>query len=226
MSNYPLFNLDPFRLAVFDLDDTLYSAEHNLKEAILFDCLVAAAKKQGIPVDEEDIVGSLFTHDEHGRDELSRQFAAGNFDMDVLVEHFKELDISMLKPCEYTIKLLEAMPLKRVIVTDSPDLHSERVLERLAKKHLFEEVCSSTSRGFVFKPHASVFTNCLERHKVQAKESFIVEDSILNIKGAKQQGMSTVLVGPKWQDYCPEADAAYPDVLTFLEHCRFENKPL
>lgn len=219
---YSTCELSSINLAVFDQDDTLYSYSHGLKELILNNCLLSEAVSQSVNYDADDLGGTLFRLDDKGQDEMTRLFRKNKFSMDRIAERYATLDISSLKPCLETIKLLSKISCKKIVCTDSPDIHAERVLEQLNKTHLFDEVCTGTSRGFMFKPFNGVYIGILERHKVDAKNVLFVEDSPINLKPAKELGMMTVLVGPKWQDVFEYVDYAYPDVLTFLRHCEID----
>lgn len=90
---------------------------------------------------------------------------------------------------------LESLPQTKVIFTNSSRAHTDRVLEALGIADLFEQVFDIRVAGYMPKPYLEPYHRVLECLGLPGKSCVMVEDSIANLKPAKQLGMTTVLVG-------------------------------
>jgi len=103
-----------------------------------------------------------------------------------------------LKPDDQLRTILENIPIKKWIFTNSDRAHSERVLNVLGLQGLFENIIDVVSLNFYNKPNPIVYTRALEiTGNIQPSQSMFFEDTPRNLIPAKQLGMRTVLVGNK-----------------------------
>jgi putative hydrolase of the HAD superfamily len=91
-------------------------------------------------------------------------------------------------------RMLAGIPLSKVIFTNATEEHAWRVLTVLGVARHFERIIDVRSMGFKSKPHKEAYLRILDILEAQPGECLIIEDSLRNLRPAKEVGMVTVLV--------------------------------
>ena len=95
---------------------------------------------------------------------------------------------------EEVLKSLKEMGLKIGLISNAPGIFPINVLRRYGLDKYMDYMVTSYQVG-VIKPHPKIFKTALEKLNVQPNEAIFVGDTPpIDIKGAKQVGMKTVLV--------------------------------
>jgi putative hydrolase of the HAD superfamily len=114
---------------------------------------------------------------------------------------------------------LQSLPQRRVVFTNSSVCHSERVLQALGLRDLFEDIFDIRIANYLPKPYPDPYRAVLEQLGAEAGECIMVEDTPENLLTAKQLGMGTVLVGPRdmtdYVDVQIDHAAQMPEAMTF-----------
>ncbi len=189
---------------LFDLDNTLYSAERdvlNLMDQRINDYMHEVV---GIPLEQVDTLrrdywqrygvtmGGLMRHHQVDPEDYLRY--VHDIDVDSRIAPDPELRAALL-----------TLRQRRSVFTNSSVCHSERVLAALGLRDLFEEIYDIRFAGYRPKPYPDFYRAVLDHLGAAAEECIMVEDSPENLQTAKTLGMGTVLVGNR-----PAAD--YVDV--------------
>lgn len=90
---------------------------------------------------------------------------------------------------------LSALPGQRLIFTNAPERHAERVLRHLQVDDLFHGVFHIEAAELRPKPDPLTFDRMVERHGVDPARAAFFEDTEANLAPAHALGMTTVLVG-------------------------------
>mmetsp|Transcript_18791 Transcript_18791/g.23059 ORF Transcript_18791/g.23059 Transcript_18791/m.23059 type:complete len:289 (-) Transcript_18791:254-1120(-) len=110
----------------------------------------------------------------------------------------ENLNFSLLGGCnEDVISMLEACPLKLVAFSNAPRLYALRVLRELGLDKVFtdDRVFAVDDVLPACKPEKEAFQKVMNAIGVKdPSECIMVEDSMKNIRSAKELGMSTVLI--------------------------------
>jgi putative hydrolase of the HAD superfamily len=195
---------------LFDLDNTLYSAEQELFSLI----------DQRINRYMRDVVGIP-----HGEvDELRRSYwRRYGVTMRGLMHHHgvdpedylafvHDVDIAgLLRPDPALRRALEILPQRRMVFTNSTIAHSERVLHALGINDMFEKIFDIRVADYLPKPYPEPYHAVLSLLGAPAERCIMVEDSPENLKTAKELGMGTILVGGKPPE--PFVDVAIPSAV-------------
>jgi len=181
-------------ILLFDLDNTLYAAERELFPLIDERINRFMNEVVGIPLTEVDslrrsywqrygvTMQGLMQH--HGVD--PEEYLAFVHDIDIS---------SRLQPDPALRAALSAVPLRKVIFTNSSRDHSERVLNVLGIAGQFEEIFDIRVANYLPKPSPEPYHAVLEQIGLPAAACIMVEDSPDNLRTAKDLGMGTILVG-------------------------------
>ncbi len=178
---------------IFDLDNTLYPVEagitrqsgHRMRR-FLKDRLAIADDDEARALQQRyfreyglTLVG-LIRH--HGVD------AQDYFD------HVYDLDLSGLTPSPALAAALAALPGQRLVHTNSPTEHAERVLARLGCSGQIDAIYSIRDAEFRAKPAAAAYRRLVERHAVVPERAAMFEDMPRNLRPARRLGMGTVWI--------------------------------
>ena len=90
--------------------------------------------------------------------------------------------------------VLQRLPGRKLVFSNSPVHYSRAVLELLRVADLFEDVFSIEATGYRPKPDRVGFQRLLRKHSLAPQRCVMVEDNLDNLKAAKRLGMKTVWV--------------------------------
>jgi len=183
------------RTIFLDLDDTLYPSSSGVWDAIGLRINAYIEERLGIPSDR---VAAL-------RDEYFRSYGTtlnglvANYHIDPgdYLSFVHDLPLEdRLRPDPDLRRMLEALPQKRVILTNASRQHAERVLDLLGVRHTIDQVIDILALGLTNKPKPEAFRRAQAlAEEPEAAACVVVDDSLRNLLAAAGLGMTTVLVG-------------------------------
>ncbi|HEY0602374.1 MAG TPA: pyrimidine 5'-nucleotidase [Herpetosiphonaceae bacterium] len=203
------------RAILFDLDNTLYPASSGVMQTIDRRIGEYVQQRLGLPEDEAaQLRHYLYTtygttlrglQERHAGVETEEylQFVH-NIEIDKLLTFDAELDIA-----------LSRLHVPKLIFTNSPREHAERVLSAMQLTHHFEQIFDLRCFNFVAKPDPSCYEHVLAELGISGSEALLLEDTVLNLPPAKALGMTTILIAELPRD-CDSADYQVQHVLAGL----------
>jgi putative hydrolase of the HAD superfamily len=179
---------------LFDLDNTLYLPEHELFTLVDQRIISYMVEVVGIPrEDVDDLRRSYWQRYGLTMRGLMRHHG---IDPEDYLAYVHDVDVAgRLRPDPELRRALQALPLRRVIFTNSSFDHSERVLNALGLSDTFEEIFDIRVANYLPKPYPEPYRAVLSRIGTSADRCIMVEDSADNLRTAKDLGMGTILVG-------------------------------
>jgi len=139
------------------------------------------------------------------------------------------LDYAELLPKNPPLKdLLDSLDMPKYIFTNADRIHAEVCLDHIGIRDCFVDIIAfddivehvkketgatgpELMKSVFCKPDARAFEYAMKRANAEAGSTMFLDDSTANIKGAKEVGLQTVLVGSK--DLCEGADYAVENFL-------------
>jgi putative hydrolase of the HAD superfamily len=203
---------------LFDLDNTLYSPDRQL--FALMDKRINSYMHEvvGIPLEQVDELRRSYWQ----RYGVTMQGLMRHHQVDPedYLSYVHDIDVpGRLAPDPELRQALQSLTQRRVVFTNSSTCHSERVLQALGLRDLFEEIYDIRVAGYRPKPYPDPYRAVLEHLGAGASECIMVEDTPENLLTAKQLGMGTVLVGPRdtadYVDVQIDHAAQIPGAMTF-----------
>ena len=206
---------------LFDLDNTLYPEESGFMSQVESRMTDFVQKVTGLPRDEAFVLQKKY-YAEHGLTLTGLIRHHGVEPADFFALHH-DLSLEALVEDPELLVALAKLPGRRFVFTNADDRHAERVMARLGLTHLFDEVFHIHSFGYAPKPDPLGFQRMIDAHGMDPTTPAFFEDSVKNLKPAKDLGMTTVLVGPRARG----TEADYVDYKThklapFLNHARLK----
>jgi putative hydrolase of the HAD superfamily len=212
---------------VFDLDNTLYPHHLNLWKQ----------------VDERirDYIARFLaiTHDEAFRLQKEYYKRYGTSMRGLMTEHgmkpddflefVHQIDHSPLEPNAALGAAIEALPGRKLILTNGTRRHADAVLARLELDRHFEDVFDIMAAELEPKPSPQTYDRFLALYAVDAGKAAMFEDLARNLAVPHALGMTTVLVVPEHtrevfrEDWelagrdAPHVDHVTDDLVRFLQ---------
>ena len=203
---------------LFDLDDTLYAPQTGFAKAMGLVQHQALAKQLDVDVAEvKPILTKLV--EQYGGAPFTGLHKTKMIDMDRFIDEGFDLNYPSLKADLDVVAYLKALPGRKVVFTNSPQCHAQKVLKALGLNSVFDEagIFDVVRLNFESKPKSSAFDFVLSQLGVAPQNCVMVEDSLSNLKVAKDFGMTTVSVYAEGQKP-PFVDHGYPDLKSFLSN--------
>jgi putative hydrolase of the HAD superfamily len=179
---------------VFDLDNTLYSAECRLFHQIdrrmgeyiaaLLDMSYDDARglqKHYYRTYGTTLRGLMTNHDVDPRDYL---------------DYVHDIDLTAIDISPALDRAIARLPGRKVIFTNADRKHAEQIVARLGIARHFEGIFDIFDAGLVPKPDPGVYDVFIRRHEVRPDRAILFEDTAANLAPAAALGMTTVLVRP------------------------------
>jgi putative hydrolase of the HAD superfamily len=200
------------RLALFDLDDTLYAAGCGLWDAIGDRIERFMVERLGLPPAGVPALrrhyyqrfGTTLNGLRHEHQVDPHDYLA--FVHDVPLAQY-------LEPSPALDQMLARLPLKKAIFTNADAAHALRVLEHLRIAHHFPVIVDIHTLAYANKPELGAYHQALRLLAAEAGECVFIEDSLRNLLPARQLGMLTVLLSPAPRVAPAEVDLVIPHIL-------------
>lgn len=178
---------------MFDLDNTLYSEHTGLEIGVLKRINAFVAEYLAINAEEavlqrRDGVKHYGTTlewlmKEKGFSDVERYFA---------VIH-PENEAENLEPDAHLAAMLQKLPYKKIVLTNSPMEHAIRILEVLGVRSLFSGIYDIRFNQLVGKPHPDAFYRVLHAEGLLVEETVFIDDLPKYVQGYRDIGGRAIL---------------------------------
>jgi putative hydrolase of the HAD superfamily len=201
---------------IFDLDNTLYPSHAKLWPQV-----------------DERI--TLFLADLLGLDQMSARALQKYYytrygttlkglmdehaiDVHEFLDFVHSIDLSLLDPDPVLGLAIEALPGRKLILTNGSRQHALNVAGKLGILDHFEEIFDIVAADLVPKPEARTYERFLDKHGVDPTGAAMFEDLAKNLVVPSALGMTTVLVLPRSVDPFRETDEQAAVVAPYIHY--------
>ena len=189
----------PRRLAgidvwVFDLDNTLYPAGSDLWPKIDGRITSYIMAQQGLDGLSARAL-QKFYYQRHGTT-LRGLMEADGIEPEAFLAFVHDIDRTAVVANPALAAAIQALPGRKLILTNGSRSHALKTAEALGLAGLFEDVFDIVAGDLVPKPERGSYEGFLARHDVDPRRAAMFEDIPRNLLVPKALGMTTVLVVP------------------------------
>ena len=148
---------------------------------------------------------------------------------DRFLNYVHDVDHPELERDNELISLLRNLSGKKYIYTNAPYSHAKKILNVLGAFDLFDDILDIKKTDYIPKPDLTSFEIMQRKFGISfknVKKSIFIEDTVKNLKPAKQIGMSTVWIENKLN--CEEfkkdfsfVDYSFKNVKSFLKFVKY-----
>jgi len=111
--------------------------------------------------------------------------------------HFvHDIDRTSLAPNPALAEAIEALPGRKLVLTNGSHAHALATSKQLGIDHLFEDFFAIEHADYLPKPALQTYERFFQRHAVDPAKAAMFEDIVHNLEAPHAQGMLTVLVRP------------------------------
>lgn len=200
-----------YKVILFDLDETLYPRASSLMPVIGRRIEEYITTSVGIPPAQSEQLRKHW-RSTYGTALRGLMVEGYPVDVDDYLHYVHDVPLEgVIEPRPDVRGMLLAIPLRRIVLTNSNREHASRVLAHVNLADCFERIIDIRAMNFINKPDPQAYRTALEMLGVGAHEVILVEDTPINTRPAKAMGMTTILVD------CPTSDDADYYVADVLE---------
>jgi putative hydrolase of the HAD superfamily len=180
---------------VFDLDNTLYPHHLNLWQQV--DERIREFVARFLDVGREEAFRVQKDYYRRYGTTMRGLMTEHGLNPDDFLDFVHEIDHSPLTPNPVLGAAIEALPGRKLILTNGTRKHADAVIRRLAIHHHFEDVFDIVAAELEPKPQPQTYDRFLKAHGVDPASAAMFEDLARNLAVPHALGMTTVLVVPR-----------------------------
>lgn len=198
-----------FQTIFFDVDDTLYSKDSGVWQAVRARIEDYMRQRLAIPEDQIPILREHYL--QHYGSSLRGLMTHYHIDPEDYLLFVHDVPIeTLIKPNPALGRMLVKLPQSKWIFTNSSLAHTQRVLRTLGVQGYFNGVVDIKAMDYLSKPDAASYTLALHMaNGLHPSLALFVDDQGANLAPAKNLGAGTVLVG---NEPHPAADLQIPRI--------------
>jgi len=197
-------NVENFNTWIFDLDNTLYSAETGIFDQV--DKLMGKFISQHLKlkISEAKILQKKYFK-KHGTT-LKGLMDDHNIDPEFFLKEVHKLDYSIINPDPILKKALEKIKGRKIIFTNANLPHVKSILQRLEIENIFENIFDITDAKYIPKPEIKSYKQLVEHYDIDTKKTIMFDDIARNLVPASKLGFTTVWIDIGKENYSDDIE--------------------
>ncbi len=201
---------------VFDMDNTLYSAEIDLFAQIDQRMGEFIAREFNISFTEARQLQKKY-YGAYGTT-LTGLIKHHEISPDAYMDFVHDIDLSAIDPNPVLDRLLGAIQGRKIVFTNASLAHAERIMSVLNVAHHFDEVFDSADASFVPKHEPDAFYRFVAKTGIETDTAAMFDDLERNLAPARALGMTTVWVRAAASHSAPSSAAIRYEQLAHINH--------
>jgi len=181
---------------VFDLDDTLYSAECGMWLEIRARINKYMVERMGVPEAEAPLQRERYFQ-ECGTSLVGLRHDYPDIDSDEYLAYVHDVPYERyLARDDALARMLNDLTLAKSVFTNADRAHALNVLSALGVEKHFDVIVDVHMTNFVNKPRIGAFNVLFQELDAEPRECILLDDQERNLEMARSLGMATILVRP------------------------------
>ena len=177
---------------IFDLDNTLYSAESGIFQQVHELMGEFVSKKLNLDIKKaKEIQRDYFI--KHGTT-LRGLMDNHNVNPDEFLEEVHNLDYSIVKPNKKLNSELNKLNGRKIIYTNANKKHADEILSRLELTNAFDHIFDIKLANYVPKPEIEPYKEIINKYNINPSSSVMFDDIAKNLVPAKNVGFTSVWI--------------------------------
>ena len=184
---------------IFDLDNTLYSAETGIFDQV--DKLMGEyiVKYLNVEISKAKIIQKKYFK-EHGTT-LKGLMDNYNIKPEHFLDEVHKLDYSIIKPNLELKKALNKIKSEKIIFTNANRSHVNAILDRLEINGAFDGIFDITDANYIPKPEMISYENLIKKFNIDKNKTIMFDDIAKNLVPASKIGFKTVWIDTGKENY-------------------------
>ena len=198
---------------VFDLDNTLYPADHTIFDTIGDRMTAYIARHLRVSMADALALRERY-HDAYGATVIGLMENHG-IDPGDFLDDVHNTPLDGVAPDPALAALIGALPGRRIVFTNGARGYAHRIVAQLGLTGVFERIVALEDVGLIPKPELVAFERFVALCGVDPRRAVMIEDHARNLQAPAAMGFATVLVGVDTAPG-PYVQTATPDLHAFL----------
>ena len=177
---------------VFDLDNTLYSADSGIFQQVSELMGKFVSKHLNIDIKEAKKIQRKY-YKKHGTT-LRGMMDNHGVDPDTFLNEVHQLDYSIVEPNYKLNEELSKIKGKKIIYTNANQKHTDEVLMRLELTNMFDNVFDIKMANYIPKPDIEPYKKLIETYNINPQRTIMFDDIARNLVPASKIGFTTVWI--------------------------------
>jgi len=191
---------------IFDLDNTLYSADSGIFQQVHKLMGEFIAKNLNMELSEAKKLQSKY-YKQHGTT-LRGMMDNHGVDPDHFLEEVHRLDYSIVGPNEKLNNELKSLKGRKIIYTNANKQHVVDVLQKINLSNFFDEVFDIKMANYIPKPEIKPYQQIIDLFNIDSKSSAMFDDIAKNLVPAKKVGFTPVWVDAGYENFSDDIKAS------------------
>ena len=184
---------------IFDLDNTLYSADSGIFQQVSDLMGKFVSKYLNIDIASAKKIQSK-SYKQHGTT-LRGLMDNHGVDPDDFLEEVHNLDYSIVGPNYKLNEALDKLSGRKIIYTNANMQHANSVLERLELTNKFDKVYDIKMANYIPKPEIEPYNDMINRFDIDPICSIMFDDIAKNLVPAKNVGFTSVWIDHGYENF-------------------------
>ena len=177
---------------IFDLDNTLYSADSGIFQQVSYLMGEFVAKHLKINIKEAKKIQRQY-YKKHGTT-LRGLMDNHGVDPDLFLEEVHNLNYSIINPNHELRASLKSLNGEKFIFTNANKKHADVVLDKLQIADLFEGIFDIKMANYIPKPEIEPYEKLIETYNINPNSAIMFDDIAKNLVPASKMGFTTVWI--------------------------------
>ncbi len=191
---------------IFDLDNTLYSADSGIFQQVHKLMGEFISKNLKMDMVEAKKLQSKY-YKKHGTT-LKGLMDNHGIEPDYFLDEVHKLDYSIVGPDEILNKELEKIQGRKIIYTNANKKHVVDVLERINLTNFFDEIFDIKMANYIPKPEIRPYEQIIDIFNINPSSSAMFDDIAKNLVPAKKVGFTSVWVDAGYENFSDDIQAS------------------
>ena len=184
---------------IFDLDNTLYSADSGIFQQVHRLMGEFISKNLNMDLTEAKKLQSKY-YKQHGTT-LRGMIDNHGTNPDYFLEEVHKLDYSIVGPNDLLNRELKKLKGRKIIYTNANKQHVINVLERIDLTNFFDEIFDIKMANYIPKPEIKPYEQIIDLFNINPKSSAMFDDIARNLVPAKKVGFTPVWIDAGYENF-------------------------
>ena len=198
--------IDKIDTWIFDLDNTLYSADSGIFQQVHELMGKFISKHLDININEANKIQQKY-YKQHGTT-LRGMMDNHDVDPDFFLTEVHKLDYSIVYSNIKLNKQLKELKGKKIIYTNANMQHTLDVLERIELSNFFDEIFDIKMANYIPKPEIWSYQKIIEKYNINPDSSVMFDDIAKNLVPAKKVGFTSVWIDAGYENFSDDIEAS------------------
>jgi len=184
---------------IFDLDNTLYSAETGIFQQVdrLMGEFISKHLKLEISIAKK-IQKKFFKEFGTTLRGLMNEY---DVEPEFFLNEVHKLDYSIIEPNPLLTNVLKQIQGKKIIYTNANRSHTNEIIKRLKIENLFDNIFDISNANYIPKPDIESYRKLIKNFDINAEKTIMFDDIARNLVPASKLGFTTVWIDVGKENY-------------------------